>query len=181
MSIYEDEKVRWLRVCQQSRSLKRNPYADIILSNINVLGLALIIALACTFAIVDLVLLKFLFYVPWFRRRLSPRIDRWIQDGVLQFQRRAYEAHKRGTWEDLDQPIPTTAHMEKLPELPLVSRPLSVVIDLNPLQKPSMEQISDVSSPNISQQVPTELHVAHDNDAPIDRRQEVQARLPESA
>jgi hypothetical protein len=58
------------------------------------------IATALFFTIVDIVLLKFLIYLSKFRRALSPRIERWIQDGVLQLQRRAYEAHKEGTWSE---------------------------------------------------------------------------------
>lgn len=73
--------------------------------------------------ILDLILLKSLPHMPFFRRKLAPRIDRWIQDSVFQLQRRAYEAHGRGEWENLNEQIPNTNDMEKLFELPLASVP----------------------------------------------------------
>lgn len=92
-------------------------------SNINVLGLVLILALSCFFITADLLVLRSLLYIPRLRRHLAPRIDRWIQDGVLQLQRRAYEAQGVGTWKDIEMPIPTTAMLEKLPDLLISVRP----------------------------------------------------------
>jgi hypothetical protein len=82
-----------------------------------------VIATALFFAIVDIVLLRFLVYLSKFRQALSPRIDRWIQDGVLQLQRRAYEAHREGTWSELSKEVPLTGAKEMLAELPLASIP----------------------------------------------------------
>jgi hypothetical protein len=59
--------------------------------------MSFVIATALLFAIIETVLLGFLIYLSTFKKALSPRIDRWIQDGILQLQRRAYEAHKEGT------------------------------------------------------------------------------------
>ena len=87
--------------------------------NINVFALAFIITFSCTVTILDLVLLKFLVFLGRFRRALAPRIDRWIQDGMFHAQRRALEAHGYGTWEGLEDEIPTTSNGEKLKELPL--------------------------------------------------------------
>ncbi|KAF2829434.1 hypothetical protein CC86DRAFT_454045 [Ophiobolus disseminans] len=105
-------------LCHAMRMKKSGGFA-----NINVIGLALILALSSFFIIADLVVLRSLLYIPQLRRRLAPRIDRWVQDGVLQLQRRAYEAHMVGTWQDIELPIPTTVTLEKLPELPITSRP----------------------------------------------------------
>jgi hypothetical protein len=67
--------------------------------------------------IVDISLLKFLIFLSTLRRTktLGPRINRWIQDGVFQLQRRAYESQGCAYWEDLDEDIPTTRGNEKLP------------------------------------------------------------------
>jgi hypothetical protein len=85
--------------------------------------MSFVIATALLFAIIDTVLLRFLIYLSTFRKALSPRIDRWIQDGVLQLQRRAYEAHKEGTWSGLSKEVPLTDAKELLAELPLASLP----------------------------------------------------------
>jgi hypothetical protein len=60
-------------------------------SNINVFGLVFVLTLSLLALIVDITLLKFLIYLARFRRQLGPRVERWIQDGVWQLQRRAYE------------------------------------------------------------------------------------------
>jgi hypothetical protein len=85
--------------------------------------MSFVIATALLFAIIDTVLLRFLIYLSTFRKALSPRIDRWIQDGVLQLQRRAFEAHKEGTWSGLSKEVPLTDAKELLAELPLASLP----------------------------------------------------------
>jgi hypothetical protein len=48
---------------------------------------------------------------------MTPRLNRWIQDGVLQLQRCAFEAEGKGTWENLDNDIPVTTYGERLSEL----------------------------------------------------------------
>jgi hypothetical protein len=85
--------------------------------------MAFVITTSLFFAAVDIVLLKFLIYLGKFRRALSPRIERWIQDGVLQLQRRAYEAHGEGIWSDLSKEVPLTEAKQLLAELPLESLP----------------------------------------------------------
>ena len=54
-----------------------------------------------------------------FRRALGPRIDRWIQDGVWQLQRRAYEGEGYRAWTDLEADIPLTDE-RKLKDLPIL-------------------------------------------------------------
>jgi hypothetical protein len=85
--------------------------------------MSFVIVTALLFAIIDTVLLRFLIYLSTFRKALSPRIDRWIQDGVLQLQRRAFEAHKEGSWSGLSKEVPLTDAKELLAELPLASLP----------------------------------------------------------
>lgn len=71
----------------------------------------------------DIVLLKFLIFLRGFRRAFAPRVDAWIQDGLYQLQRRAYEAHGQGEWEHLDVEIPVVKHKTDLVDLPLESTP----------------------------------------------------------
>jgi hypothetical protein len=89
--------------------------------NINVFGLVFIITTSLSFAILDILLLKFLIYLSTFRKALAlaPRIEQWIQHSVLQLQRRAYEAIEQGTWSNLDGDIPLTEPNALLPVLPL--------------------------------------------------------------
>ena len=105
--------------------------------NVNVFGLAFIIAVSLFFAILDIALLKFLIFLTSFREALSPRLDRWIQDGVLQLQRRAYEAEGQGTWSHVDQDVPLTEPKEMLTSLPLrsLSFPMTEVDDSSTLSK----------------------------------------------
>jgi len=85
--------------------------------NINLFGLVFIIVIACTFVTTDLLLLKALVHLSKFRKALAPRLDRWVQDGTLQLQRRAFEAEGQGTWENFDSEVPVTSRGEKLNQL----------------------------------------------------------------
>ncbi|KAF2734975.1 hypothetical protein EJ04DRAFT_436020 [Polyplosphaeria fusca] len=87
--------------------------------NINVFGLAFIITIACVVIAIDMTLFKFLIYLSQFRRHvwLSPRLDRWLQDGVLQLQRRAYEAEGQGHWTNAEEAVPLTGEHVKLRDL----------------------------------------------------------------
>lgn len=69
----------------------------------------------------DLVLLKFLIFWHRFKDLMSPRIDAWIQDGVFQLQRRAYEARGEGSWIYLDREVPATRNDAQLGTLPIES------------------------------------------------------------
>ncbi|CAO2656658.1 Nn.00g054610.m01.CDS01 [Neocucurbitaria sp. VM-36] len=89
--------------------------------NINVFALAFIIAFSFLVMIIDITLLKFLIYLSRFRRTLAPRIDRWIQDGVWQLQRRAYEGEGYREWMNLENEIPLTDKGgQKLKDLPIL-------------------------------------------------------------
>ncbi|KAF2470133.1 uncharacterized protein BDR25DRAFT_370147 [Lindgomyces ingoldianus] len=89
--------------------------------NINVFGLAFIITFSLAISMLDFFLLKLLIVLTRFRRIMAPRLDRWIQDGVLQLQRRAYEASGEGTWIKLEDEVPLTVGNRQLRELPLQS------------------------------------------------------------
>jgi hypothetical protein len=56
-----------------------------------------------------------------FRAALAPRIDHWVQDGIFQLQRRAFEAQGQGCWIHLEKEIPITLDGEKLRELTVES------------------------------------------------------------
>lgn len=81
---------------------------------------------------IDITLLKFLIFLSEFRRLtgLSNRLNRWTQDGVLQLQRRAYEAQRRGEWVDLEHDVPLTARKEALEDLPVESVDLSTLFGI---------------------------------------------------
>ncbi|KAF2132750.1 hypothetical protein P153DRAFT_382375 [Dothidotthia symphoricarpi CBS 119687] len=91
--------------------------------NINVFALAFIIAFSSLITIVDIMILKFLVYLSRFRRALAPRIDRWIQDGIWQLQRRAYEGEGYRNWVNLEEEIPLTKQEQKLKDLPILWLP----------------------------------------------------------
>lgn len=108
----------------------------------NVFGMAFIISVSLFFTILDILVLKFLIFLSGFRKTLSPRLDRWIQDGVLQLQRRAYEAEGQGTWSNLDSDVPLTENKEMLTPLPLRSSSLPMMPDGVPFKKPDMKRAS---------------------------------------
>jgi hypothetical protein len=111
--------------------------------------MAFVIAVSLFFAILDISLLKFLIFLNGLRKVLSPRIEHWIQGGVLQLQRRAYEAIGEGTWSNLDQEVPLTEPKELLKTLPLQHLP----------SKPStVPFISPSSPPTSSMQSQSCLH-----------------------
>ncbi|KAF2826710.1 hypothetical protein CC86DRAFT_349711 [Ophiobolus disseminans] len=105
--------------------------------NVNVFGLTFVLATSLFLAILDIALLKFLVFHGAFRKVLSPRIDRWIQDGVLQLQRRAYEAEGQGTWSNVTKDVPLTEAREMLTALPLrsLSFPMSLRDDFSGTSK----------------------------------------------
>lgn len=90
--------------------------------NINVFGLSFVIALSLFLALLDICILRIMLYLSRFRRALGPRIDRWIQDGVWQLQRRAYEGEGYRGWTDLEADIPLT-HERRLKDLPILWLP----------------------------------------------------------
>jgi hypothetical protein len=88
--------------------------------NINFFGLVFTLTFAFLAMLIDSTLLKFLVYLSRFRRNLGPRIERWIQDGVWQLQRRAYEGEGQRTWVDLESEIPLMEQACKLNDLPIL-------------------------------------------------------------
>jgi hypothetical protein len=59
-------------------------------------------------------------YLSNFRRALAPRVDRWIQDGVWQLQRRAYEGEGYRQWTQLEADVPLTDAGQTLKDLPIL-------------------------------------------------------------
>ena len=82
--------------------------------NINVFGLAFVIATCSLITILDLIILRFLIFLKAFRKSLGPRLNGWIQDGVFQLQRRAFQASDSATWERLDEVVPVTVAYTEL-------------------------------------------------------------------
>ncbi|CAI6232189.1 unnamed protein product [Periconia digitata] len=137
--------------------------------NINVFALAFMSTFCVLVTALDLFLLKFLVYSDKLRGIFAPRIDSWIQDGVLQFQRRAYEAHGEGSWERLDKEVPATTDDVQLATLPTVSKPscnCSVASSLL-AKRASTETFVSSNSPSIPRNTQPEvartaLSVEHD-------------------
>jgi hypothetical protein len=119
-------------------------------SNINVFGLAFVATVAVVVVAVDLVLLKFLIYLSKFRRHiwLSPRLNRWIQDGVLHLQRRAYEAQEDVRWSSVEEVVPLTSNHVELPDLMVecIPRPRSCVGCQQKQHEPVSEVMTSVAS-----------------------------------
>lgn len=101
----------------------QTPYSNVC-RNINVFALSFVITFAVVVTLLDISLLRFMIFMSKFRAALSPKIDRWIQDGVFQYQRRAYEAQGQGLWKKLETEIPTESDNVKLPDLPIKTLPL---------------------------------------------------------
>jgi hypothetical protein len=71
---------------------------------------------------------------------MTPRLNRWIQDGVLQLQRCAFQAEGKGTWVKHDNDIPVTTYGERLSELsrgmiPTVNEIIQVTEKSHPFKK----------------------------------------------
>lgn len=64
-------------------------------------------------------MLKFVIFLTRVKNVMSPRIDRWIQDGVFQLQRRSFQIYGQGTWQRLNKEVPSTYEAYDLDELPL--------------------------------------------------------------
>lgn len=109
--------------------------------------MAFVIATSLFLAILDIGLLKFLIFLDSFPKILSPRIDRWIQDGVWQLQRRANEAHQQGKWIHLTREVPLTNAGETLAELPLASVAL---LETTTTIKQTESRSSGSSTPTLS-------------------------------
>lgn len=46
-----------------------------------------------------------------------PQMETWIQEGLLQIQRKAYEGQNQGRWQNRQEDVPTTLYQENLPLL----------------------------------------------------------------
>lgn len=99
--------------------------------NINVFGLVFIITVSCLVTIIDITLLRFISLLKKIKNFDSPRLERWMKDGLWQLQRHAYEAHGAGVWKDLTDEVPTIAEYTVLPDLPLQHSSLSRVTTEN--------------------------------------------------
>ncbi|KAF2866301.1 hypothetical protein BDV95DRAFT_649130 [Massariosphaeria phaeospora] len=113
-------------LCNTQKMRKAGGFA-----NINYFGLVFIIVMTTAIVLLDLYLLKILLFLSKFHRAMVPRLDRWIQDGILQLQRRAFEAETKGSWGKIDQEVPVTTTDEKLAELSHASLPQGYKVTQN--------------------------------------------------
>lgn len=89
--------------------------------NINYFALVFLVTMSCVITLTDLVLFRSLSFFSSLTKRPTPRLDRWVQDGIFQLLRRAYEAHSEDIWKDVDKEVPVTVENTKLPDLPMDS------------------------------------------------------------
>jgi hypothetical protein len=87
-------------------------------SNVNIFALAFIFTFSFVISFINFFILRFFILLKRFRKCLAPRLDRWINDGIFQLQRRAFEANESTLWIDLEKEIPTTEYDTKVSELP---------------------------------------------------------------
>ncbi|KAF2638963.1 hypothetical protein P280DRAFT_67807 [Massarina eburnea CBS 473.64] len=111
------------KLCQSLKMRKSGGFA-----NINVFALSFIVTFATVITVFNWTVLRFFIFLSRFRRALAPRIERWVQDGIFQLQRRAFEAQGEGSWIDLEKEVPITSEREMLAQLPITLDPLPVVI-----------------------------------------------------
>ncbi|KAH6638205.1 hypothetical protein C7974DRAFT_156147 [Boeremia exigua] len=105
------------KLCQMQKMKKSGSVV-----NVNVFGLSFIIAFSVLVALLDIFMLKFVIYLSKFRAALGPRVDRWIQDGIWQLQRRAYEGEGYRSWTNLEADVPLTTE-DKLKDLAVLWLP----------------------------------------------------------
>ena len=87
----------------------------------NVFALVFLTTFASLISLFSMGVLRFCIFMARFRKALAPRIDRWVQDGVFQLQRRAFEAQDGGRWVGAEREIPVTWDRERLRELPVTA------------------------------------------------------------
>ena len=130
-------------------------------------------ALSCVIVVLDFTILKIVIFIGRFRRG-SPRVNRWIQDGALQLQRRAYEAAGEGAWTRLEESNPVTTTGELLDELPISSQHTCCMASPpkeGTIQTPSEGSTSLTAVTTVDQQAPMDstgsvAEVSEANEAP---------------
>lgn len=75
-------------------------------SNINVLGLALVLSLCNAIIVTNLTLLPVLKCFRWYDRRRFPLVRLWVEDGILQVLRKAYEGVGVKGWDAMESDVP---------------------------------------------------------------------------
>lgn len=100
------------KLCQSLRMRKSGGFA-----NINVFALAFLTTFAILISMFSMFVLRFCIFLSRFRKALAPRIDRWVQDGIFQLQRRAFDAQDEGHWVGLEKEIPITDQRVRLNQL----------------------------------------------------------------
>ena len=75
-------------------------------SNINFLGVILVIGISTVVMAANLTLVPVLKYVNRLNPRYFPRVKFWMEDGMLQVQRKAYEAVGCNDWSGTGSGVP---------------------------------------------------------------------------
>jgi hypothetical protein len=104
------------QLCQSLRMRKAGGFA-----NVNVFALVFLTTVTAILTFLNAFILKFCIFLSRFRKALAPRIERWVQDGIFQLQRRAFDAQDEGGWVGLEREIPITGEREMLNELFIAS------------------------------------------------------------
>jgi hypothetical protein len=115
-------------------------------SNINVFAFAFVITFCGIVTMLDLFLLKFLIFWHRFRGLFAPRINAWVEDGIFQLQRRAYEAYGQGTWEHPDKEVPITTDDADLARFNLKSNPTCKCTHSSPTGGNALSAITTAAS-----------------------------------
>ena len=97
------------QLCRSQKIVKQAGFA-----NIHVFGLSFTLAVSGVLVILDFSILRGLMWLSKIKKSLSPGIDYWIEDGLFQLQRAAYQGIGQGTWGRLEKEIPWTIYKDHL-------------------------------------------------------------------
>ncbi|KAJ4290347.1 hypothetical protein N0V90_010563 [Kalmusia sp. IMI 367209] len=132
-------------LCHSMKMRKAGGFA-----NVNVFGLAFIVTFSAVISFINFFILRFFIFLKRFRKSLAPRLDRWVNDGIFQLQRRAFEANQEGFWTDLEKEIPVTSSNTAMSELPTKSRTIR-----RSATATTLVERSDTMKWDIEERVPT--------------------------
>jgi hypothetical protein len=100
------EPVEWPDLCSSQRMGAPDGY-----SNINIFGLVLVVLLSGIIILTNLILVPILKYRYRRNPQFSWRMTSWVQEGLLQVQRKAYEAAGFSDWSNLEASVPRTKEL----------------------------------------------------------------------
>lgn len=86
-------------------------------SNINFVGFILVIGVSTVVMVANLTLVPVLKYLHRLNPRYFPRVKFWVEDGMLQVQRKAYEAVGYSDWSGTGSSVPVMSESCNIPAL----------------------------------------------------------------